>query len=292
MPDERLQAWIRQARADLEAGQAPGASECHRRYWLQQACEKGIKALGLILWAGLADDARLRQHFLHRHSPLKQLAAEVAADPAIPKSLLRLLRELEVELRQLDGGVLLRKVDSTTPTTAPTEASYRYPFQDHGVEVAPVDWTAADWDAYQGNFVGVVASVDRFLRLVENRRQRGRSMGRTPPGSLLESPWGRARFALRHDGITGHTGTVKAAISIPDDLFREIDARARALNLSRSAFLARAAREFLEGHRPTSNATDAWNKAIERGGQPGDERGPVAARRRTKAVLRGKARRR
>ena len=91
--------------------------------------------------------------------------------------------------------------------------------------------------------------------------------------------------------MTGHTLAMKAAISIPDDLFREIDARARALNLSRSALLARAAREFLEGHRPAADATEAWNRAIERGGQPGDEPGPVAARRATKAVLRGKARR-
>jgi predicted transcriptional regulator len=83
--------------------------------------------------------------------------------------------------------------------------------------------------------------------------------------------------------------SVKAAISIPDDLCREIDARARSLNLSRSAFLARAAREFLESHRTVVDPTEAWNRAIERGGQPGDERGPVAARRRTKEVLRGKA---
>jgi predicted transcriptional regulator len=60
-----------------------------------------------------------------------------------------------------------------------------------------------------------------------------------------------------------------------------IDARARALNLSRSAFLAQAARKFLESQRPKVDATDAWNKAIERGGQPGDEPGAVAARRRT-----------
>ena len=85
---------------------------------------------------------------------------------------------------------------------------------------------------------------------------------------------------------------MKAAISIPDDLFREIDARARALKLSRSAFLARAAREFLESHRPAIDPTEAWNRAIERGGQPGDEPGPAAARRRTKAVVRGKAKRR
>lgn len=80
---------------------------------------------------------------------------------------------------------------------------------------------------------------------------------------------------------------MKTAISLPDELFREIDSRAKALKVSRSALLARAAREFLESHRPVEEATEAWNLAIERGGQPGDEPAAVLARRRTKAVVRG-----
>jgi hypothetical protein len=51
---------------------------------------------------------------------------------------------------------------------------------------------------------------------------------------------GAVPFGWPSRGITGHAEAVKAAVSIPDDLFREIDARARALNLSQSAFLARA----------------------------------------------------
>ncbi len=177
MADERLKAWIRQARADWEAGRATSGSECHRRYWLQQACEKGIKALGIVLWNGpAADDGRFRHHFLHQHSPLKELADEAAADPKFPKSLHLLVRQLEAELAKIDGEGLLRKVDSTTPRKDPTEVSYRYPFVDTaGQEIAPVDWTATDWDAYQGNFAGVVAAIDRFLRAVEGRRQRGRT---------------------------------------------------------------------------------------------------------------------
>jgi predicted transcriptional regulator len=81
---------------------------------------------------------------------------------------------------------------------------------------------------------------------------------------------------------------MKTAISLPDDLFRDIDARAKALKVSRSALLARAAREFLESHRPAEDATEAWNRAIERGGQPGDEAAAVLARRRTKAIVRGR----
>jgi predicted transcriptional regulator len=81
---------------------------------------------------------------------------------------------------------------------------------------------------------------------------------------------------------------VKTAISLPDELFREIDARAKALKVSRSALLARAAREFLESQRPADDATEAWNRAIEQGGQPGDEPAAVLARRRTKAIVRGR----
>ncbi|MEO7033614.1 MAG: hypothetical protein ABI548_07045 [Polyangiaceae bacterium] len=176
MADDRLKAWLRQARADLEAGKSAGEEECHRRYWLQQACEKGIKALGLVLWKGPAsDDGVFRGNFLHKHSPLKQLEAELKDNPSLPKSLRFLLRQLEAELEGLDGQGLLRKIDATTPKTDPTEVSYRYPFRDsNGLDVAPVDWTATDWDAYQGNAAGVIAAVDRFLGAVENRRQRAR----------------------------------------------------------------------------------------------------------------------
>jgi predicted transcriptional regulator len=80
---------------------------------------------------------------------------------------------------------------------------------------------------------------------------------------------------------------VKTAISIPDDLFREIDSRARSLKLSRSALLARAAREFLERHgQGSGSATEAWNRAIGRGGQPIEDPAAAAFQRRTKAVVR------
>lgn len=173
--DARLEAWIRQARSDLEASRAGGA-ECHRRYWLQQACEKGIKALGLILWRPDPQlDGQFRAHFLHRHSPLAQLEQQVAADSSVPRPLKQLLRQIEAELDKLDGDGLLRRVDATTPTTNPRDFSYRYPFEDlDGSDVAPCDLDRSRWDTYQGNATGVIAAVERFLRAVEKRREQGR----------------------------------------------------------------------------------------------------------------------
>ena len=178
MADENLKSWLRQAHADLEAGGIQASQECHRRYWLQQACAKGIKALGLLLWERSSpDDGLFRQHFLYRHSPMKQLAKEVSKDPAL-RTLRFFLHQLDAELAQIDGNGLLRKVDSTTPSTDPTEVSYRYPFRDaHGKEIAPLDWTATDWDAFQGNAVGVARAVDRLLKAVDNRRKKARSVG-------------------------------------------------------------------------------------------------------------------
>jgi predicted transcriptional regulator len=75
---------------------------------------------------------------------------------------------------------------------------------------------------------------------------------------------------------------------LPDDLFRLVDARARALKISRSALLAKAAREFLEKGTPAADATASWNAAIECGGQPGDDPAALAFRRRAKRVLRAR----
>lgn len=72
---------------------------------------------------------------------------------------------------------------------------------------------------------------------------------------------------------------MKTAISLPDDLFEEIDARARALKLSRSAFIARAARAYLQREREESDVTEAYNRAIAAFGQPGDDPGVAAIHR-------------
>ena len=170
MADPRtLKAWLVQARADHQAATVAeeGVLDCHRRYWFQQACEKGIKALGLVLWRGPAsDEGQFRALVLNRHDPLKRLQKE----PALPRSLWLLLREIETELGHIDNSGLLLRVDATTASTNPTDASYRYPFVDRGGDlVAPATWSASDWDAYQGNEMGVAKAIDRLLSRVEDR---------------------------------------------------------------------------------------------------------------------------
>ena len=83
---------------------------------------------------------------------------------------------------------------------------------------------------------------------------------------------------------------MKTAISLPDELFAEIDACARELKTSRSGVLARAARDFLDRRQQPVAATAAWNRAIARAGQPGDDPAARAFRRRSKEVIRARGR--
>jgi len=79
---------------------------------------------------------------------------------------------------------------------------------------------------------------------------------------------------------------MKTAISLPDDLFEAVDARARALKISRSSLFAQAAREFIAKHEPASDATAAWNRALAHTATPEDDRATTAFRARSKQVIR------
>src|SRR5437899_12901851 len=83
---------------------------------------------------------------------------------------------------------------------------------------------------------------------------------------------------------------MKTAISLPDELSEAIDACARELKMTRSGLLAQAAREFVARRRRGPDPTEAWNRTIDRGGQPGDDPAARAFRRRTKAVVRASGR--
>ncbi len=80
---------------------------------------------------------------------------------------------------------------------------------------------------------------------------------------------------------------MKTAISLPDDLFEEIEACARRLRLTRSGLIALAARRFVAAQQRRADATAAWNEAVASGGQPGADLGAAAMRRRAKAIVRG-----
>jgi len=79
---------------------------------------------------------------------------------------------------------------------------------------------------------------------------------------------------------------MKTAISIPDDLFHDVERCTRRLRVSRSRLFADAVREYLAKHRDPSDATESWNRVIAEAGQPGDERAALVLRRRSKAALR------
>ena len=85
--------------------------------------------------------------------------------------------------------------------------------------------------------------------------------------------------------MTGYTHSMKTAISLPDELFDQIDRCSRQLKVSRSRLLADAAREYLARRRMPVDATAAWNEVIDEVGQPGDDPAAIALRRRSKAVL-------
>jgi predicted transcriptional regulator len=78
---------------------------------------------------------------------------------------------------------------------------------------------------------------------------------------------------------------MKIAISLPDDLFRAIDRCARRLRVPRSRLLADGARLIVDKYGE-SDATAAWNDAIDAAGQPGDEPHAAALRGRSKRAVR------
>lgn len=83
---QQVEAWIEQAEDDLEAARvdAAGLSECHRRYWIQQAYEKAIKAYALMRWKGASqDEAEFAQKFLLQHSPVQNLEASTPMSKAL-----------------------------------------------------------------------------------------------------------------------------------------------------------------------------------------------------------------
>jgi metal-responsive CopG/Arc/MetJ family transcriptional regulator len=62
--------------------------------------------------------------------------------------------------------------------------------------------------------------------------------------------------------IPGYTGTVKTAISLPDDTYEQATRRAAELGISRSEFFARAARRYLD-ELASQSLTRQINEALQ-----------------------------
>ena len=74
---------------------------------------------------------------------------------------------------------------------------------------------------------------------------------------------GQARLGERTGYNPGYTRSMKTAVSVPDDLFRQADAVARRLRVSRSQLYATAISEFL--NRQQRNAvTERLNEVYSR----------------------------
>jgi metal-responsive CopG/Arc/MetJ family transcriptional regulator len=73
---------------------------------------------------------------------------------------------------------------------------------------------------------------------------------------------------------------MKAAVSIPDDVFQEADRLARELKTSRSQLYSRALKEFLARHAP-DQVTEAMNRVCDEVGATSSE----FRRRATRRVL-------
>jgi hypothetical protein len=178
--------WLQQAKADEAASRAKGPlAECHRRYLLQQAYEKAVKAFAL---ACLAPKQRAKKQFasalgdcfLHHHTPMTVFATKDDADwadelrSAYGSSGAELVKELkalrnQVATRMKDGAdtktvEAWERIDGTRPTKAVDAVSYRYPFIDpaHPEGVAPKDWRG--WDSYQGSEDAVREAIADLLK--------------------------------------------------------------------------------------------------------------------------------
>ncbi|MGM0578169.1 MAG: hypothetical protein ACQEXJ_20760 [Myxococcota bacterium] len=169
-----------QARADLRAARCTddAVAECHRRYWLQQAYEKALKAY-LVAQVGKRERHEVllivRDTILGSHSPLTDFPRGVDLDDlkarleqAYPDDWQRGLRLVELLRRHAHafvtnrrGHEALYKLDDTRPSIAARYPSYRYPFFDGGKSVAPAKWRG--WTGYQGPEEEVAGAVEELI---------------------------------------------------------------------------------------------------------------------------------
>ena len=88
---------------------------------------------------------------------------------------------------------------------------------------------------------------------------------------------GQSGLLLRGRDL-GYTHGMKTAVSIPDDVFEQVERLARRAKRSRSEVFSAALREYVARHAP-DEVTEALNRAVDQVGQQPDEFVAKAARR-------------
>lgn len=84
---------------------------------------------------------------------------------------------------------------------------------------------------------------------------------------------------LEASGKTGYTFGMKTAVSIPDDVFNDVERLARRTKRSRSRVFSDALREYVARHSP-DEITEAINRACSQLENQDEDRFPISAGRR------------
>jgi HEPN domain-containing protein len=169
----RAKCLLRQANYDLVAAQAGAAEirENHRRFWLQQAYEKALKAWAILDFRSrdASEAMAFEKVYLLGHSPLYRFQhPNLEKHVNISRVLSRSLRTFLNRSLTAEDIRILETIDAMVPSDDPSVVSYRYPFLDPGSQalIAPSDFTA--WDEIQGTHVQVGSTLRRLIRKVND----------------------------------------------------------------------------------------------------------------------------
>lgn len=175
---DEVWAWLEQAKADLQAASVlvDENTESHRRYWLQQAYEKAVKAFGLSLLESPSEEhrAELRGGFLRHHDPVRSFEAH----PPASKVISALKRRLSTFVRSHPEYPTLDRLEEHKARLDSSSMSYRYPFKraQDATWIAPARF--ADWSELLGSFDKSREAVRSFVTAVENEHKKMRRGGR------------------------------------------------------------------------------------------------------------------
>lgn len=178
---DRPSFWIAQATSDLGvfeqlAGVEGSASQ--RWYLLQQAYEKAIKSIGIIVFSPSIPDSTLcrgfKHFFLATHRPLTAIASlNLAAlqkqfkreASHVYRALVSFSNQMDAIVGEVHGAEVLRRLDAVHQSFSAEEKSFRYPFfadPPDGSPIAPCEYT--DWGVDVGTEKRVHGAVKNVLK--------------------------------------------------------------------------------------------------------------------------------